>query len=85
MRPELIRETFICRALGLNEPFAGGNPPEAPKNRYIDRVFWMLRELTFADCSVTFVEYLVEVRIPSVAGRAFPISIGRPRERGKCC
>ncbi len=51
----------------------------------LGRFFACLRRLTFADWSAIFDWYLVEVRIPLVAGRAFPISFGRQRERGKCC
>jgi hypothetical protein len=40
------------------------------------------KDLTFADASVIFDRYLVEVRIPLVAGPAFPISFGGQCERG---
>src|SRR6266852_2780045 len=42
-----------------------------PKNRCTERVFSMLRRLTFPARSATFVLYLVEVRIPLVAGVLF--------------
>jgi hypothetical protein len=41
-----------------------------------------LQRLTFSGASAIFDEYLVEVRIPLVAGPAFPISFGGPGERG---
>jgi hypothetical protein len=73
VRPEMI-QTLHLMSQSLNKPAPGVNPPDAPKNRYVERVFWMPARLTFAGCSAIFDWYLVEVRIPLVAGRAFPIS-----------
>jgi hypothetical protein len=84
VRPEMIQDLHLA-SFCLNKPAAYVNSGKAPKNRYAERVFWMLEKLTFPGCSVIFVWYLVEVRLPLVAGRAFPISFGRSRKRGKCC
>jgi hypothetical protein len=44
--------------------------------------FGCLRGLTFADGSVTFVKYLVEVRIPLVAGACFSDQLRTPERKG---
>jgi hypothetical protein len=78
VRPEMIRTTH----------FAGPESRQAYPHASIDGTsertdtrnasFESLRRLTLLRRSATFVLYLVEVRIPLVVGRAFPISFGRP-------
>ena len=79
MRPEMIQNAHLL-SQRLTKRAVNVNLCPAPKNRYDRRVFWMLPEI---DPSATFIVYLVEVRIPSLAGRAFPISFGARCERGK--
>src|SRR5258708_18733872 len=81
MRPEMIQNAHLLNAR-LAKLAVSVNPWQPPKNRYDVHVFWILRRLTFRAPSATFIVYLVEVRIPSVAGRAFRISFGCPCERG---
>src|ERR1700732_3488115 len=70
VRPEVVRNRHLLR-VSLNKPVPNVNPPGGSKNRLAELVFRILQRLTFWSCSANFVLYLVEVRIPSVAGRAF--------------
>jgi|ERR1700719_2632212 len=84
MRPEMIQNAHFLNP-SLNKPAPFVNPHECQKidtlNAFCE---WSLR-LTFSSASVILGSYLVEVRIPLVAGPAFPISFGGSSERGKCC
>jgi hypothetical protein len=81
MRPEMIQNAHLLSP-SLNKPARAVNLRHRQKTDTPNPSFGYLTRLTFPDCSVIFVLYLVEVRIPLVAGRAFPISFGRLCERG---
>jgi hypothetical protein len=46
VRPEMIRNLHLVSS-SLNKPIACVNPSEAPKNRYVNRVFRMLAKIDF--------------------------------------
>jgi hypothetical protein len=77
MRPEVIQNThLLCARLAKQVTVV--NAGEPLKNRWNADMFWMLHRLTFLARSASFVLYLVEVRIPLVAGLACPNSFGCP-------
>jgi hypothetical protein len=84
MRPEMIQNAHLLNQ-SLNKPVPGVNPRKCQKIDTLNVFCECLQRLTFSGPSVIFDSYLVEVRIPLVAGPAFPISFGGSRERGKCC
>jgi len=46
VRPEMI-QTLHLMSQSLSKPAPGVNPRDAPKNRYVERVFWMLAKIDF--------------------------------------
>jgi hypothetical protein len=85
VRPEMIQSGHSTKSeVKQASPLRQGSQ-DAKKQIHAIRPVNACNDLTFAGTSVTLDEYLVEVRIPLVAGPAFPISFGGLCERGKCC
>ena len=81
MRPEMIQNAHLLNP-SLNNPAPFVNPRKCQKIDRLNAFCECYQRLTFSGASVIFDLYLVEVRIPLVAGRACPISFGRLCERG---
>jgi hypothetical protein len=81
MRPEMIQNAHLLSS-SLNKPAPCVNPRECEKIDTLNAFCECLQGLTFSSASVIFDSYLVEVRIPLVAGPAFR-SASEARAKGE--
>ena len=81
VRPEMIRKAHLLNAR-LTKAAFGVNPREPLKNRYTERIFWMLPEIDFPGPVRYFRSVLGRGADPISSRARFPISFGRSCERG---
>ena len=84
IRPEMIQNAHLLDAR-LTKAAFGVNLLWGLKNRYAERVFWMLPKIDFLAPLRYFCFVLGRGADPISSWACFPISFGRSCERGKCC
>jgi hypothetical protein len=84
VRPEMI-QTLHLMSQSLSKPAPGVNPRDAPKNRYVERVFWMLAKIDFRRLLRYFRLVLGRGAVAISSGACFSDQLRTPTRKGQGC
>src|ERR1700747_1245601 len=82
VRPEMIPSLHLTSP-SLNKPAPCVNPGETPKNRYVERVFWMLAKIDFRRLVRYFRLVLGRGADPISSGACFSDQLRTPTRKGQ--
>jgi hypothetical protein len=82
VRPEMI-QTIHLMSQSLDKLAPGVNPPDAPKNRYVERVFWMPAKIDFRGLLGYFRFVLGRGADPISSGACFSDQLRTPARKGQ--